>query len=123
MNEWQKQETKRNISSGFIIVIITIAICLVLGGIGLGFKYIFGVGEANVDREIYKNNASYVDGQIKDLSDYKQEYERAIKSGDEEGANAVIGYIKDDFSNFPITKIENKLLKQFLEDVINGKYD
>lgn len=123
MTEWEKQEVKEGLGYIGIAIIVLLIIILIGGLIGIGYKYVFGTANANVNREIYKNNASYIDGQIKDLSDYKQEYEKAKKEGDINGANAVIGYIKDDFSNFPIDKIENELLKEFLKDVINGYYD
>jgi len=123
MNEWTRQErNERRLFIIKILLFVVIAI-IIVAALTLGYKYTCGVTEANINHEIYKNNTSYIEGQIKDLADYKKEYDDYIRAEDEEAAKAVIQYIKDDFSNFSSKKIENKNIRAFLEDVFKGLYD
>ena len=123
MNEWHRQERNSNILTGIIAFGIVIAVIAIVVLINYGSIWFDKKANAEIDHDVFKSNSSYIDGQVKDLSDYKKQYDRAVKNNDEEEANAVIQYIKDDFSNFPTNKIENENLKTFLNNVLNGKYD
>ena len=123
MNEWHRQERNSNILTGIIAFGIVITVIAIVVLINYGSIWFDKKANAEIDHDVFKSNSSYIDGQVKDLSDYKKQYDRAVKNNDEEEANAVIQYIKDDFSNFPTNKIENENLKTFLNNVLNGKYD
>ena len=123
MNEWHRQERNSNILKGIIALFIALLFIAALVFINYGSIWFDKKANAEIDHDVFKSNSSYIDGQVKDLSDYKKQYDRAVKNNDEEEANAVIQYIKDDFSNFPTNKIENENLKTFLNNVLNGKYD
>lgn len=73
----------------------------------------FGVRYANADREIFKNTVTYNEGVLDDLAKYKFQYDTA--EDDVERA-AIADLVRSRFANFDKSKIENKDLKEFLED-------
>lgn len=123
LSDWEKEGRKEFKIFVLKCVIGLIALVFIIGGIGLGYKYVIGTAEANVDHEIFQNNTSYIEGMISDLARYKKEYDIAISKEDFEEARALINFIKTDFSNFDSKKIENDNLRKFLENVFDGKYD
>lgn len=123
MNDWQKEDASDGLKYIAKICIIGLLLILIIGLIAIGYRYVFGTAEKKVDREIFKNSSQYIEGYVKDLNAYKQEYDKYIREDDKEGAKAVISYIKDDFADFPVNKIKNKNLREFLEGVFDGEYD
>lgn len=73
----------------------------------------FGVRYANADREIFKNTVTYNESVLDDLAKYKFQYDTA--EDDVERA-AIADLVRSRFANFDKSKIENKDLKEFLED-------
>jgi hypothetical protein len=115
MNEWQKQERNDLIKKFIIGFVAVIAIILILG-LTTGYMQAFfnrtiGVEIESSKREIYKENKSHVEGMIKDLANYKMQYEL---SDDEKEKNAIKSRIINDFANFDIRKIDNEGLREYL---------
>lgn len=74
------------------------------------------VTRANVDREVFKENKSYVEGNIQDLINYKHQWTTAKSEDDKLAIESVI---RDQFANFDQDKIENIQLKYFLQEILN----
>jgi mannosyltransferase OCH1-like enzyme len=98
---------------GITILIIALLIGIAFGSglLDLKFYEFFGVRKANIQREIFKENKSYIEGMISDLSKYKYEYEMET---DEVAKMAIANLIRDKFANFDSSNIESSGLKQFL---------
>lgn len=122
---WDDERTKRR----EIVVAILIAVAIIGGLIGLsfgmgwidvGYKNTVGVAEASADRNVFKENKSYVEGMASDLAKYK--YELSTEK-DATSRKAIVNLIIDKYANFDINKLEDKSLQSFLKDVRNGKYN
>jgi hypothetical protein len=116
MNEYRKQEV---ISNAKFIILAFLSIVFIMIAIGFGSGYIqalynrtVGVEIESSKRDIYKENKSHVEGMIKDLSNYKMQYE---KSDSEKEKKAIQSRIVNDFANFDTNKIDNTSLQLFLE--------
>ena len=116
MDKYEKQEF---IEAGKPIIIGIIIVIIISIAIGFGSGYIqalynrtAGVEIESSKREIYKENKSHVEGMIKDLSNYKMQYEKAES---EKEKNAIKSRIVNDFANFETSKIDNEGLQIFLE--------
>lgn len=117
---------KKNVLDFVIKGIATcLAVVAIIGGLFLGLKAgnvikgTIGKESVSIDREIFKENKSYVEGMVNDLADYKREFERA---SDEEEKKQIANYIDSHFANFDATLIENNTLYKFLMDIRNGNY-
>lgn len=98
------------------LIPIFLAIVLI-GGFGLGYKYIFGTANKDVDRKIFKASNSYIEGMVDDLAKYKYEL---ITEEDTTARKSIINLIVDRYSDFDEDKMENESLKEFLVDIRNG---
>lgn len=87
------------------------------GVIDLQFYKYFGVQKANVQRQIFKENKSYVEGMVSDLAKYKYEYET---EKDETAKAAITDLIRSKYANFDISNIEDIGSQNFLREVRNG---
>ncbi|MEG2289580.1 MAG: hypothetical protein RSC24_06395 [Clostridium sp.] len=76
-----------------------------------------GTEYKNIKREQFEESKSYVHGKIEDLQRYKRELDKAE---DEVERQALIMHIQDEFATFDPNKIDNKNLKDFLNDIMNG---
>lgn len=113
---------KKNIFKG---VVITIAIIIVLTGLEFGTGYIsakynqfFGKMEVQIDRDIFKESNTYIEGVADDLAKYKLEL---AKEKNETVRQAIIETIIDRYADFDSSKLENRDLRNFLEDIREGK--
>jgi len=105
----------------FLLVFIGINIIGWMTGLAnLQFYKYFGVQQANVQREIFKENKSYIEGMASDLAKYK--YELTTEK-DPIAKKAIVDLIIDKYGNFDVTKLEDTILQRFLLDVRNGKYN
>lgn len=103
-------------SAKFIIILIILT--FVFGGIGVGYKLTVGKANINADREIFEHNKSHVHSMIEDLSKYKLELAR---TEDKTERKAIINFITENYATFDSNLIENKTLKSFLNDVMEGR--
>jgi N-acetyl-anhydromuramyl-L-alanine amidase AmpD len=114
----------KNIFKGisiFLVCFIGINIFAWMTGLAdLQFYRYFGKQQANVQREIFKENKSYVEGMVSDLAKYK--YELTIEK-DPIAKRAIVDLIIDKYGNFDITKLEDISLQRFLIDIRNEKYN
>lgn len=90
----------------------------VTGTVDLQFYKYFGKQQANADREIFKENTSYIEGKSDDLAKYKYEL---TNEKDPIARKAIIGVIVDRYADFDESKMENKSLAIFLNNVREGK--
>jgi hypothetical protein len=115
LNKTNKKEGTMKIFKSIMAVILviglSIGIAFASGLLDLEFYRFFGTRRASVQREIFKENKSYVEGMVSDLGKYKYEYE--IET-DEVAKKAIENMIRDRFANFDSSNIESYGLKQFL---------
>jgi hypothetical protein len=125
---WEQEQTERREFRNKVLAWILIPILVIgglvslsfgLGWMNVGYKNTIGVAEANADRNIFKENKSYVEGMISDLAKYK--YELSTEK-DTIARKAIIDLIIDKFASFDIKNLENSDLKKFLQDIRDGKY-
>lgn len=96
------------------------ALAGITGLVDLQFYRYFGKEKASIQREIFKENKSYIEGMASDLAKYK--YELTIEK-DEFAKKAIVNLIIDKYANFNINQLEDINLRIFLQDVRNGKYN
>lgn len=94
----------------FALIVIVVVISIF---IGLGLKKTVGVENVNIDREIYEQSKSYIHGKTQDLAKYYEEYQ----STDEDGKQVIRNLIQMNFTEFDETKIENRRLRIFLQEM------
>jgi hypothetical protein len=107
----------KNMLITITIIIGLLALTLGLGYYGVFYKNTVGVQDANADRNIFKENKSYVEGMINDLSRLKLEY---AQQQDPIAKKALGDTIRERFSNFDINKIEDVNLRNFLMQIRGG---
>lgn len=100
------------------IFVVLNLFAFVTGTVDLQFYKYFGKQHANADREIFKENTSYIEGHSDDLAKYKYEL---TTEADPVARKAIIITIIDRFADFDETKMENQKLAKFLNDVREGK--
>jgi len=100
-----------------LAIVLMIAIAFGSGMLNMTFYEFFGMKKANIERKIFKENKSHVEGMISDLAKYK--YELAIEK-DEIAKNAIRSMIRSKYANFDETKIEDYALKAFLIQIRGG---
>lgn len=107
---------------GGILLSITILYFILgfTGIIDLQFSKYFGVQQANVNREIYKENKTYREGMASDLAKYK--YELTTEK-DTVARKAIVSLIRNKFADFDVEKLESSDLRSFLRDIKGGKYN
>lgn len=100
---------------GIILLVIGAIILLIGLSFGLGFwkmafKSTFEPMEQDIEREVFENTKSYVQGKIQDLSNYYEEYQKA----DAEDRVIIRNVIQMQFAGFEKKDIDNETLKSFL---------
>jgi hypothetical protein len=106
---------KNFIEAYFKTIIWIIAVLTIFVGLSfveLYYKGYFGVKDANIEREIFENNESYIRGKVNDLARYKNEYEQ---NDTQTGKNSIKQRIINEFANFDINKLQSSNLRSFLE--------
>lgn len=111
---------KSEMGKGVILFIVTglVIVCLIL--FSLIANFFLKTYDSAVDREVHKQSQSYQDGMADDLSAQKREFDLSKNADDR---IAIINYIKSTFGEYDLKNIRNDSLRQFAEDVFNGKYD
>jgi len=101
-------------SKWILWLIIVIVICAIIFTIVfLVIKGIAGVKNADIDRKIYEQSKSYIHGKTQDLAKYYEEFQKA----DEQGKQVIKNIIQMNFAELDETKIENRRLKAFLQEM------
>ena len=108
-------------SVGGILLAIAVLIAIIWGGsyMGLKHKQTFGVAHKDADREIFKQSATYNEGKLDDLAKYRLDM---IKAEDDVERSAIADMVNLIYANYDKSKIENRDLREFLEDCQNGNY-
>lgn len=88
-----------------------LALIFLLNGYSLASFAFFAPKQAKVERHVFENTPSYVQGKIQDLSNYKLQYEQTKDSVNKEAIKAVI---RTQFANFNINDCPDEL-RGFLE--------
>ena len=70
----------------------------------------------NVNRHIFENTESYVDGMNKELSSLHLQYKQAQTDLEK---NAIKITIQSDFANFPSEKVNDYTLRAWLDEIKN----
>lgn len=102
------------------VLILLIIVVFVLGIFGLGYKATIGKESVNIDRQIFKNSKSYVEGMGNDLAKYKYELQT---EKDPVAKRAIVDLIINKYGDFDAEKLDNPDLKNFLLDAKNGRYN
>jgi hypothetical protein len=108
-------------STAGIVLTIVLIVGIVFGGgfLGLKYKQTFCVANKDVDRQIFKQSATYNEGKLDDLAKYKLEM---AKAEDDVERAAIAELVNSVYANYDESKIENNDLKDFLDDCRDGKY-
>jgi hypothetical protein len=101
---------------GVIGALIAVFAIMIIIGFGTGFIQNFydgtvGLQHENVQRKVYEQSQSYVEGVINDLSKQKLEYDQ---STDATAKQAILNYINDRYGSFDANKITDPTLQNFL---------
>ena len=113
--------TTKQIIFAVIGTILSITVLMFVTGV-IDIAYTKTVGKevkvtrANVDREVFKENKSFVEGNIQDLQNYKHQWTIAKSEDDKLAIETVI---RDQFANFDQSKIDNPQLVSFLQTILN----
>jgi hypothetical protein len=106
---------------GIISFIVIIGVLIGIGfGTGLlGAKYTETVGviQNNAENKKFHNSQQYIDGAVREITDYKKQYQQA-KDADEKAI--IITAIQTDYANFDPMDINNIELRQWFNDAINN---
>lgn len=97
---------------------IIIGLLFAFGVVGNKFNATVGRQALNVERENFEHSKPFVEGKIQDLAKYKREYERAADPAEKKQIRA---YVLDEFANFDKSMIENRDLRNFLDDLEAGR--
>lgn len=101
-----------------IAVIVVIGIAFVFGGFYV--EKFFKNEDVKIDREIYKNSSTYIDGVENTINNLKAQYEMVDNEPDRQ---AILSQIKNELSGFDLENFKNQKLRTFSEDVLDGRYD
>jgi hypothetical protein len=101
-------------------LVIFLGLCWGMGWFGVFYRSTVGVAQESANRDVYKQNKSYVEGMINDLGNYKYELET---EKDETAKTALIGLVRSKYANFDSNLIQDLTLRQFLLSIRNGTYD
>lgn len=102
------------VSAGLVLILLTLGLMFGMGFIELKYLEIFGIRKENIKRNIYEETKSYSHGKTQDLSNYFLQYQKATLEEEKETIKSVI---EMQFADFPINKIRNNQLKQFLINI------
>jgi len=108
---------------GLVIILVIgalIGLSFGMGWVGVGYTKTVGVAQQSANREVFKENKSYVEGMVSDLAKYK--YELATEK-DPIARKAIVELIIDKYANFDISKIKDANLVRFLQNVKSGEYN
>ncbi|HCF37891.1 MAG TPA: hypothetical protein DER56_02275 [Thermosipho africanus] len=94
-----------------IVIGVAVVAVVLLGGFGLK------MWDVSTDRVVFKNSATYNEGVLDDLAQYKYEMQT---TEDEIEKKAICELVNSRFANYDESKIENDSLKYFLIDCRNG---
>lgn len=107
---------------GKFIVGLMISIAIIVGLTFGGFyiNKILKSESVEIDHEIYKDSDGYIDATVNQLSNLKGDFERETNESNKQTYISEIKLILDTFNT---DLIENKTLRNFAEDVMEGVYD
>lgn len=105
---------------GFVIwfLILTLVIGATLGLGTLAWRATFGVKQANIEREIFLESQSQVQGAIRDLANYRREYNQ---TDDEQERGAIAQLIINRLNHVELDQIPDQELRIFLQDIRAGR--
>lgn len=101
-----------------LVLLILVAFLFATGVIELKFLEYFGIRRANVEREIFLESQSQVQGAIRDLANYRREYNQ---TDDEQEKNAIAQLIVNRLSHVELDQIPDQELRIFLQDIRAGR--
>ena len=105
-----------------IIAMAIVSIVLLFGTmfgltwLGIEWRGFFGPKQAAVEREIFKETRSYNEAKVQDLAKYRLEY---LRADSEEDRAAIASTVRMQFAEYPIDKLPNQELIDFLTEVNN----
>lgn len=112
------KEVLKIIGIFILIFIILTATLFATGVIELRFLEYFGVRRANVEREIFLESQSQVQGAIRDLANYRREY---YQTEDEQERGAIAQLIVNRLSHLELSQVPDQELRIFLQDIRAGR--
>lgn len=101
----------------FCFIFIIYLFAGVTGLMDLQFYKYFGTQQANIQRDIFKENKSYIEGMAQDLAKYKYELET---EKDETTQKAIKEMIRGKYADFNIDNLQDRNLQQFLRGIRGG---
>lgn len=114
-----KKDLLKIIIGAVVVVALGTGLVFYSGVIGNVFDSTIAKESKNIARENFKENKTYIEGKADDLQRYKREFDKAKT---EEDKKAIMVNIQDEFSDFDENKLENKSLRQFLNQARNYNF-
>lgn len=93
---------------------VLIGLSYAFGWIGVHQEATIGAAKQDIQRKVFENTQSYIEGKRQEALKHYQEYNKA----DEDGKRAIKAIVSQSFANFD----ENKLNGQLRQFVIDCKY-
>lgn len=103
----------KTIGGTILAVIVSIVLIVGIAIVGIVWTRTIGVAQKDAEREAYKATMVYNEGMLDDLAKYKYEYD--VAADDVERA-AIASLVRNRFSNFDKSRIDNYSLVKFLEE-------
>lgn len=108
----------KSVFTVILAIILSLAIAMglvfVLGNIELKSLEWFGTRRASIQRQIFKENKSHIEGMAQDLAKYRFEYQRET---DEVAKQAIESFIRSRFADFDANKLQDLGLRSFLREI------
>ena len=96
------------ITSSLFIAVVIFAVSIFMQYGSTYIDELFRTREENVKYSVFTNNKSHVEGSIRDIADYKAQYDLAKDKAEQTIIESVV---KDRFSNFDANQIESSRLR------------
>ena len=100
------------------VIIALLGLIMLLGGFDIFYTKTIGSAKENARREVFEQTQSYVEGKRQEATKYRLEYLQAKDSADK---TAIKMTIVQSFANFDVSKLEDPILEDFVNDMKYNK--
>lgn len=111
------KDAMKMVVAGFVGLLVLFGLAFAFGAFDNFYASTIGKQRVDIQREVFEHSKPYVHGKIDDLAKYKREYERATTPEEKKQVRA---WVLDEFANFDKNLIENRSLRNFLEEMERG---
>lgn len=103
--------------SGFRVLVVVLLVVIIAGIGGVGYTLTIGKWQKNAEREVFKDTVTYTEAAAQFLADSYKEYQEADEDVER---TAVMEYVIMRYPNLDTNSIDNKTLRQFYNQCLNG---